>query len=136
MSNNNVNDELLKIAREQKNWIVLDNAKQHGAQENNLYTYLNELTVIHVPNSVFFLTNISEFFDIKILENFNKKLPKIAEFTLLKNFFSKKSQKLVDTFLLHISWPCCHVEQPHFPTTRVKRFVEKPCSIDTWKAKA
>jgi hypothetical protein len=43
LSNNNINDELLKIMQEQKKrgkkkLIVLDNAKQHGAQENNLYT--------------------------------------------------------------------------------------------------
>jgi hypothetical protein len=33
---------------------MLDNAKKHGAQENNLYTYLNELTVFQVANSFFF----------------------------------------------------------------------------------
>jgi hypothetical protein len=57
--------------------IVLDNAKQHGAQENNLYTYLNELTVvIQVPNSGFYFYFFSQFFYIKFLENFNKKITK------------------------------------------------------------
>jgi hypothetical protein len=46
---------------------MLDNAKQHGAQENNLYTYLNELTVIQVANSVFFFF-FFQFSDIKILK--------------------------------------------------------------------
>jgi len=50
---------------------MLDNAKKHGAQENNLYTYLNELTVFQVANSVFFF-----FFSVFLYKNFEiKKRP-------------------------------------------------------------